>query len=55
VSPPERRVPGWTGTYPYPYPSGEERTARAQQARAALRAWNGYDPSAGEQAELDAE
>lgn len=33
----------------------EERAARADQARAALRAWNGYDPSASEQAELDAE
>ncbi|MFF8594873.1 hypothetical protein ACF061_26170 [Streptomyces sp. NPDC015220] len=33
----------------------EERAARAEQARTALRAWNGYDPSAGEQAALDVE
>ncbi|GHB35189.1 hypothetical protein GCM10010377_27950 [Streptomyces viridiviolaceus] len=33
----------------------EERKARAEQARAALREWNGYDPSATEQAALDAE
>ncbi|WP_159670761.1 hypothetical protein [Streptomyces mexicanus] len=33
----------------------KERVARAQEARAALRAWNGYDPSASEQGELDAE
>jgi hypothetical protein len=33
----------------------KERAARAQEARAALRASNGYDPSVSEQAELDAE
>ncbi|MFJ8544131.1 hypothetical protein ACIRFH_19285 [Streptomyces sp. NPDC093586] len=33
----------------------EERAARADQTRAALRAWNGYDPSANELAESDAE
>jgi hypothetical protein len=32
-----------------------ERAARAEQARAALRAWNGYDPTETEQADLDAE
>ncbi|WP_320777969.1 hypothetical protein [Streptomyces sp. CRN 30] len=33
----------------------EEREARAEQARNALHAWNGYDPSAAEQADLDFE
>jgi hypothetical protein len=33
----------------------EERTARAEQARTALREWNGYAPSPSEQAALDAE
>jgi hypothetical protein len=33
----------------------EERTARSEQARAALREWSGYDPSTSEQAALDAE
>lgn len=33
----------------------EERAARAEEARATLRGWNGYDPSADEQAALDAE
>jgi hypothetical protein len=33
----------------------EERAERAERARAALREWNGYDPSASEQAALDAE
>jgi hypothetical protein len=32
-----------------------ERAARAEQARAALRAWNGYDPTEAQQAHLDAE
>jgi hypothetical protein len=32
-----------------------ERAARADQARAALKAWNGYDPTDAEAAELDAE
>ncbi|MGO4756825.1 hypothetical protein AB4212_50890 [Streptomyces sp. 2MCAF27] len=32
-----------------------ERAARAEQARAALRAWNGYDPSPADEAGLDAE
>ncbi|WP_079052296.1 hypothetical protein [Streptomyces regalis] len=32
-----------------------ERAQRAEQARAVLREWNGYDPSEEEQAELDAE
>ncbi|WP_041255020.1 Arc family DNA-binding protein [Frankia sp. EAN1pec] len=32
-----------------------ERAARAEQARAALREWNGYDPTADETAALDAE
>jgi hypothetical protein len=32
-----------------------ERTARAEQGRAVLRAWNGYDPSPEEAARLDAE
>ncbi|MGW3570224.1 hypothetical protein ACWDSL_41250 [Streptomyces sp. NPDC000941] len=31
-----------------------ERVARAEQARAALRAWNGYDPSPADEAGLDA-
>ncbi|MEU5000832.1 hypothetical protein [Streptomyces sp. NPDC021622] len=33
----------------------EERAARAEQARIALREWNGYAPSAEEQRDLDAE
>ena len=33
----------------------EERAERAEQARAALREWNGYDPSVAEQGALDAE
>lgn len=33
----------------------EERAARAEQARVALREWSGYDLSAGEQAAADAE
>ncbi|MFF3160221.1 Arc family DNA-binding protein [Streptomyces sp. NPDC057910] len=32
-----------------------ERAERAEQARAALQAWNGYAPSAAEQADLDSE
>lgn len=32
-----------------------ERAERAELARAALRAWNGYDPTPDEQADLDAE
>ncbi|MCF6521958.1 hypothetical protein [Streptomyces sp. JJ36] len=32
-----------------------EREARAEQARARLRAWNGYGPTSAEEAELDAE
>lgn len=32
-----------------------EREARAEQARAALKEWNGYAPSAAEQQDLDAE
>jgi len=32
-----------------------ERVARAEQARAALRAWNGYDPDEDEAAHADAE
>jgi hypothetical protein len=32
-----------------------ERAERAEQARASLRAWNGYDPTEAEQARLDAE
>jgi hypothetical protein len=32
-----------------------ERAARADQARAALRAWNGYDPTDAEAAHLDVE
>ncbi len=32
-----------------------ERAARAERARAELRAWNGYDPTEAEQARLDAE
>ncbi|MFJ5835380.1 hypothetical protein ACIQGO_01130 [Streptomyces shenzhenensis] len=32
-----------------------ERAARAAQARAVLREWNGYDPSGAEEADLDAE
>ncbi|WP_369172163.1 hypothetical protein AB5J49_30980 [Streptomyces sp. R28] len=32
-----------------------ERAEKAERARAVLREWNGYDPSDGEQADLDAE
>jgi hypothetical protein len=32
-----------------------ERVARAEQARATLRAWNGYDPDEDEAAHADAE
>jgi hypothetical protein len=32
-----------------------ERHARAENARAVLRDWNGYDPTEAEQAHLDAE
>lgn len=32
-----------------------ERAARAEQARAVLREWTGYDPTEAEEAELDAE
>ena len=32
-----------------------ERAERATRARAVLRAWNGYDPSPAEEAQLDAE
>jgi hypothetical protein len=32
-----------------------ERAQRAEQARTALHAWNGYAPTAGEQNALDAE
>ncbi|MEV6775198.1 hypothetical protein [Streptomyces syringium] len=32
-----------------------ERAKRAEQARAALREWNGYNPTKSEQAALDAE
>lgn len=32
-----------------------ERAERAEQARLALREWNGYDPTAAEQARLDDE
>jgi hypothetical protein len=32
-----------------------ERAARAEQARAALRDWNGYDPTDAEAARADAE
>ncbi|MFD9337943.1 hypothetical protein ACFWBF_26610 [Streptomyces sp. NPDC060028] len=32
-----------------------ERAERAERARAALRAWNGYAPTAAEQQELDSE
>lgn len=32
-----------------------ERAERAEQARVALRAWNGYDPSPADEAGLDAE
>jgi hypothetical protein len=31
-----------------------ERAARGEQARAALRAWNGYDPGEAEAAYADA-
>jgi len=33
----------------------EERAARAARARDVLRAWNGYDPTAEDEAKLDAE
>ncbi|SBW27292.1 hypothetical protein [Protofrankia symbiont of Coriaria ruscifolia] len=32
-----------------------ERAARAERARVALRAWNGYDPTEDEAVRLDAE
>lgn len=32
-----------------------ERAQRAEQARAVLREWNGYDPSTDQEADLDAE
>ncbi len=32
-----------------------ERAERATRARAMLHAWNGYDPSPAEEAQLDAE
>jgi hypothetical protein len=32
-----------------------ERAEKAERARAVLCEWNGYDPSDGEQADLDAE
>ncbi|MEV6735729.1 hypothetical protein AB0N14_01810 [Streptomyces sp. NPDC051104] len=32
-----------------------ERARRAEEARAVLREWNGYDPSKDEEADLDAE
>ncbi|AXK34594.1 hypothetical protein DVA86_20020 [Streptomyces armeniacus] len=32
-----------------------ERAEQAERARAALREWNGYDPSEAEAADLDAE
>lgn len=32
-----------------------ERAERAEQARTALREWNGYNPTKSEQAALDAE
>ncbi|GHE97385.1 hypothetical protein GCM10018785_72390 [Streptomyces longispororuber] len=32
-----------------------EREARAEQTRALLREWNGYDPAPAEEARLDAE
>ncbi|WP_340562311.1 hypothetical protein [Streptomyces sp. GSL17-111] len=31
----------------------EERSARAEQARAALKKWNGYAPTAAQEHELD--
>ncbi|MGW6709048.1 hypothetical protein ACWGDE_29750 [Streptomyces sp. NPDC054956] len=42
---------GETATGPTP----DERAARAEQARAALQAWNGYAPTAADERELDAE
>lgn len=33
----------------------DERAERAEQARAALQSWNGYDPTAAEQRDLDSE
>ncbi|WP_259454156.1 hypothetical protein [Streptomyces ginkgonis] len=33
----------------------EERAARAEQTRRALREWNGYDPTPAEKSALDAE
>lgn len=33
----------------------EERAVRAEEARAALRAWNGYNPTEAQQADIDAE
>lgn len=32
-----------------------ERTARAEETRAALKAWNGYDPTPAEKRAIDAE
>jgi len=43
--------PGWPTLLLTP----AERAARGEQARAALRAWNGYDPSEAEAAYADAE
>ncbi|MEU0843132.1 hypothetical protein ABZ370_27140 [Streptomyces sp. NPDC005962] len=36
-------------------PTASERPGRAGEVRAALRAWNGYDPGEAEVADLDAE
>lgn len=33
----------------------QERAQRAERARVALQEWNGYDPSAAEQQDLDTE
>ncbi|MEU6594091.1 hypothetical protein ABZ923_33605 [Streptomyces sp. NPDC046881] len=33
----------------------DERAARAEQARAALREWNGYAPTSAEEQDLDSE
>ncbi|MER7108797.1 Arc family DNA-binding protein [Streptomyces sp. NPDC000229] len=33
----------------------DERAARAEQARAALKEWNGYAPTRGEEQDLDSE
>ncbi|WP_327309630.1 hypothetical protein OG730_24190 [Streptomyces sp. NBC_01298] len=32
-----------------------EQASQAERARAALQAWNGYDPTAAEQRDLDEE